>query len=89
MARKQQKKRRLTGDTEITQMAVSIFEKVREIKRSNRNVARRIDRLELEIRHRLEKIRNEINRLDKHDQDLVTILVINGVHRSTEEVLVT
>ncbi len=89
MARKPQKKRRLTGDTEITQMAVSIFEKVREIKRSNRNVARRIDRLELEIRNRLEKIRNEINRLDKHDQDLVTILVINGVHRSTEEVLVT
>ena len=89
MARKPQKKRGLTGDTEITQMAVSIFEKVREIKRSNRNVARRIDRLELEIRNRLEKIRNEINRLDKHDQDLVTILVINGVHRSTEEVLVT
>ena len=69
-------------------MAVSIFDKVRQIKSVNPGVSRRIDNMEKEIRERLEKIHKEIMKLDKRDQDLVTILVINGIHRSTEEVLV-
>jgi hypothetical protein len=82
------KKSRITGDTEIGQMALSIFGKVRDIKRANPAISRKIDRMEAEIRERLEIIRGEIARLDKRDRDLVTILVINGIHRSTEEVLV-
>ncbi len=77
---------RASGD--ISQMAVSIFEKVRTIKRSNPGVASAIDRLEAEIRDRLAAIRKLISRLDKRDRDLVTILVINGFHRTADEVLV-
>jgi len=69
-------------------MAVSIFERVREIKRGNPAIARSIDRLETEIRQRLEEIRKQISRLDKKDRDLVTILVINGLHRTADEVLI-
>lgn len=82
------KKSKMTGDTEIGQMALSIFGKVREIKRANPGISRKIDRMEAEIRERLEVIHGEIGKLDKRDRDLVTILVINGIHRSTEEVLV-
>lgn len=77
---------RASGD--ISQMALSIFEKVRTIKRSNPGVARAIDRMESEIRERLEAIRRLISRLDRRDRDLVTILVINGLHRTADEVLV-
>lgn len=88
MPRKDKAKGKLTGDTEIGRMAISIFDKVREIKQANPDISRRIDNIEIEIRERLEKIRDEIVKLDKQDRDLVTILVINGIHRSTEEVLV-
>lgn len=88
MPRKDKVKGKLTGDTEIGRMALSIFDKVREIKQANPDISRHIDNIEIEIRERLEKIRDEIAKLDKQDRDLVTILVINGIHRSTEEVLV-
>lgn len=88
MPRKDKEKGKLTGDTEIGRMALSIFDKVREIKQANPDISRRIDSVEIEIRERLEVIRDEIAKLDKQDRDLVTILVINGIHRSTEEVLV-
>lgn len=76
-----------TGD-DITQMAVSIFGRVRDIKRGNPAVAGAIDKLEAEIRERLEGIKRQIARLDRRDRDLVTILVINGLHRTADEVLI-
>lgn len=69
-------------------MAISIFSKVRDIKKTNPDVSRKIDRLEKEIRDRLVQIKGEISKLDGHDRDLVTILVINGLHRTADEVLV-
>jgi hypothetical protein len=73
---------------DVADMAASIFEKVRQIKAARPEVARRIDRLEREIRERLVEIRREIDRLDRRDRDLVTIMVIKGLERTAEEVLV-
>ena len=73
---------------DISTMALSIFDKVRDIKRRNPHVARNIDRVEREIRQRLDEIHRQIQKLDKKDRDLVTILVINGLHRTADEVLI-
>jgi ribosomal protein L18E len=73
---------------DITQMAVSIFEKVKEIKKRNPAVARTIDQLEAEIRERLVEIQKQIGKLERRDRDLVKILVINGLHRTADEVLI-
>jgi len=82
------RRRAVRAASDISQMAISIFEKVRSIKRHNPAIARTIDRLEAEIRDRLETIRKLIGKLDRRDRDLVTILVINGLHRTADEVLV-
>jgi hypothetical protein len=79
------KTRRLDG---VADMALSIFQRVSDIKHSHPESARKIDRAEKEIRDRLMEIKKQIDLLDKKDRDLVTILVINGIHRTTDEVLV-
>lgn len=80
--------KRRAGDTEVGSMAISIFNKVRDIKKTHPEVSRKIDRLEKEIRERLVQIKGEISKLDGHDRDLVKILVINGLHRTADEVLI-
>lgn len=80
--------KRSNREADISEMAVSIFEKVKDIKKRNPEVARAIDRLETEIRDRIQQIQKQIRRLDRRDQDLVTVLVINGLHRTADEVLV-
>lgn len=80
--------KRSDREIDISRMAVSIFEKVKDIKKHNPDVARTIDRLEAEIRERLVEIHKQIGRLDRRDRDLVTVLVINGLHRTADEVLV-
>ena len=75
-------------EADISYLAVSLFDKVRSIKNSNPAVARNIDRLEREIRDRLESIQAQIAKLNKHDRELVTVLVINGLHRTADEILI-
>jgi len=75
-------------EADISYLAVSLFDKVRSIKNSNPAVARNIDRLEREIRERLESIQAQIAKLNKHDRELVTVLVINGLHRTADEILI-
>lgn len=87
MVRRHKKTHQLTGDTEIGRLALHMFGKVRQIKTSHPEISRTIDRMEREIRQRLEVIRDQIAMLDAHDRDLVTILVINGIHRTSDEVL--
>jgi CHASE3 domain sensor protein len=76
------------GEKDLSQMALSLFEKVREIKKANPVIAKNIDTLEKEIRERLVAIKREIDKLDKRDKELVTVLVINGLHRTADEVLI-
>lgn len=73
---------------DISQIAKSIFDRVRDIKKRHPSVSREIDRLEIEIRQRLNEIRRQIEKLDLPDRDLVTVMVIHGLERSAEEVLV-
>lgn len=73
---------------DIAEMAKAIFERVREIKKTRPDVARRVDELELEIRDRLNEIKRQIGMLDKHEQDLVTLLVVQGINKMTEELLI-
>ena len=75
-------------EADISYLAVSLFDKVKAIKISNPSVAKQIDRLEREVRERLELIRDQIAKLSPHDRELVTVLVINGLHRTADEVLI-
>jgi CHASE3 domain sensor protein len=76
-------------EQDLSGMALSLFEKVKEIKRANPVITRNIDNLEKEIRERLTAIRKEIDKLDKREKELVTVLVINGLHRTADEVLIS
>lgn len=76
------------SEEDIHEIAASIFDRVRDIKRRHPGVSKEIDRVELEIRNCLAEIRKQISRLDKRDRDLVTVMVIHGLERSAEEVLV-
>jgi len=76
------------SEADISYLAVSLFDKVRTIKNNHPGVARQIDRLEREVRERLESMREQIAKLNRHDRELVTVLVINGLHRTADEVLI-
>lgn len=67
---------------------VSIFEKVKSIKQANPEVSKKVDMLEKEIRDKMYEIKEQIKKLDREDQDLVTVLVIQGIHRAADEVFI-
>lgn len=67
---------------------ISIFEKVKAIKQANPEISKRIDLLEKEIRDKMYEIKEQIKKLNKEDQDLVTVLVIQGIHRAADEVFI-
>lgn len=67
---------------------LSIFDKVKSIKQANPEVSKKIDMLEKEIRDKMYEIKEQIKKLNKEDQDLVTVLVIQGIHRAADEVFI-
>ncbi|MCE9584715.1 MAG: hypothetical protein K8T20_19670 [Planctomycetes bacterium] len=73
---------------DLSAQAVSVFDKVKRIKSDNPELSRKIDRLEAEIRKKLVEIRGLVAKLDTKDRDLVTVLIVNGVHRTADEVLI-
>ena len=87
MARRPKTQRREVSDTEIKGLALSIIDRAREIQEAHPEVSNRIDRLKNEIRERLEQIRGELNKLDKHDRELLTTWLVNSIGVSTEQVL--
>jgi hypothetical protein len=80
------RKHRPDGDP--ASAAASMFEQVRRIKSENPEVSRKIDRLEAEIRKKMVEIKGLVARMDPKDRDLVTVLIINGIHRTADEVLI-
>lgn len=90
MASRIERKGKAQGNGEdITEVAKAFFERVREIKREHPEVARGIDGREKSIRECLTEIRRHIESLpEKHEQDLVAFLVIQGISKMAEEVLV-
>ncbi|MBI2920159.1 MAG: hypothetical protein HYY18_03620 [Planctomycetes bacterium] len=73
---------------DLTELAVSVFDKVKRIKSENPDLSRRIDRLEADIRKKMVEIKSLVEKFDKKDRDLVTVLIINGFHRTADEVLI-
>ncbi len=67
---------------------LSIFDKVKSIKQANPEVSKKIDMLEKEIRDKMYEIKEQIKKLNREDQDLVTVLVIQGIHRAADEVFI-
>lgn len=75
-----------TEGQDIAQMAKAIFDRVRDIKQGNPDIARKIDEQERSIRDSLTEIRRQIDMLDKQERDLVTLLVVQGIQKATEDV---
>jgi hypothetical protein len=72
---------------DLSAAAVSVFERVKRIKAESPEVSRKIDRLEADIRKRLVEIKELVAKLDPADRDFVTVLIVNGVHRTADETL--
>ena len=67
-------------------MASQIFRKVGDIKRRHPDVAKEIDKREREIRRLEEEINRELRRMPEEDRKLVQVFVVNGLHRTVDEV---
>ncbi|MEK7469186.1 MAG: hypothetical protein AAB074_17570 [Planctomycetota bacterium] len=74
-------------DKDLSAAAISVFDKVKRIKSENPEVSRKIDRLEAEIRKKIVELRSHVAKLDTKDRDFVTVLIVNGIHRTADEVL--
>lgn len=69
-------------------MVTRIFDRVRQIKRSHPELSRRVDTLESEIRDRLMAIKDTIDDFPRMERELITVLVINGIHKMCDEILI-
>ncbi|MBZ0136624.1 MAG: hypothetical protein K8I27_09650 [Planctomycetes bacterium] len=69
-------------------MVTKLFDRVRVIKQQHPELSRRIDGLEAEIRDRLMNIKDTIDEFPNMERELITVLVINGVHRMCDEILI-
>ncbi len=69
-------------------MVTRIFDRVRQIKRSHPELSRRVDTLEAEIRDRLMSIKDSIDDFPRMERELITVLVINGIHKMCDEILI-
>jgi hypothetical protein len=69
-------------------MVTRIFDRVRQIKRSHPELSRRVDTMEGEIRDRLMSIKDTIDEFPRMERELITVLVINGVHKMCDEILI-
>lgn len=65
-----------------------MFDRVRLIKRKHPDISRRIDGLEGEIREKLMAIKDAIDEFPNMEKELVTVLVINGIHKMCDEILI-
>ncbi len=69
-------------------MVTRIFDRVRQIKRAHPELSRRVDSMEAEIRDRLMAIKDTIDEFPRMERELITVLVINGVHKMCDEILI-
>ena len=69
-------------------LVTAMFDSVRLIKRKHPDISRRIDALEGEIREKLMAIKDAIDEFPNMEKELVTVLVINGVHKMCDEILI-
>ena len=71
-----------------TQFVNRIYLRVREIKEENPDIAAEIDMNEWFLKQHMKTIRAIINQFPEEDKELVTILVITGLHQMIDEQLI-
>ena len=71
-----------------TQFVNRIYLRVREIKEENPDIAAEIDMNEWFLKQHMKTIRSVINQLPEEDKELVTLLVITGLHQMIDEQLI-
>lgn len=82
------KKKRGQASDSPPSLAQVLYSKIENIKKDHPVVSRRIDELEEEIRRAMNDIKEEVGKLEsEEEQKLMTILLINEIHRSVEGIL--
>ncbi|MBE7491740.1 MAG: hypothetical protein HS108_08315 [Planctomycetes bacterium] len=69
-------------------MVTRIFDRVRTIKLKHPELSRRVDAQELRIRDCLMAIKDALDDFPAEERELITVLVINGVHKMCDEILI-
>ncbi|GIK54088.1 hypothetical protein EDM80_14055 [bacterium] len=69
-------------------LVTAMFDRVRLIKRKHPDTSRRIDTHESEIREKLMQIKDAIDEFPAMEKELITVLVINGIHKMCDEILI-
>lgn len=69
-------------------MVTRIFDRVRMIKLKHPEQARRVDSQEGRIRDALMAIKDTLDEFPSEERELITVLVINGVHKMCDEILI-
>ena len=68
-------------------LAEDFFKRIREIKNDNPETTRVIDKQERAIHRSLWSIREAIDLMAPQERELVRILVINGIYKASDEIL--
>jgi hypothetical protein len=68
-------------DLELTRMAVSIFERVRQLKKQHPALSRHIDQNEKEIRAHLGEIRHEIATFPQKERSLAALVIFHRLRK--------
>lgn len=69
-------------------MVTRLFDRVRAIKRAHPELSQQVDRHEAEIRDRLMAIKDAVDEFPAMERELVTALIINGIHKMCDEILI-
>jgi predicted transcriptional regulator len=88
MASKSSRDKRKDAVSPTPGMVTKLFDRVRTIKQHHPELSRKIDGLEAEIRDRLMRIKDAIDEFPPMERELITVLVINGVHKMCDEILI-
>lgn len=71
-----------------TQIINRIVLRAHDLKSAHPQIAAEIDLNEWEIRKCMETIRTAVDQLPEENRELVTVLVINGIHRMCDDILI-
>ncbi len=88
MGSKSVRGKRMDENAPTPGMVTRLFDRVRAIKRRHPEHSRRVDGLEAEIRDRLMAIKDTVDEFPPNERELVTVLVINGIHKMCDEILI-
>jgi adenylate kinase len=67
-------------------IVLSRTKEIQEVRENHPELSERIDVFEAQMRERLGWIHEQIRAMPAEDQELVSTLVIHGIHRMTDEV---